>query len=77
MGRGSARLAVQQHAALIRTIFLRGKAWVFQEPRPTKKVLLCPSLNCYPHPEPSVYRLFTFHLSLFTSQLTLTARARF
>jgi len=40
MGRGSARLAVQQHAALIGTIFLRGKPWVFREPRPTKVVPL-------------------------------------
>jgi hypothetical protein len=37
MGRGSARLAVQQHAALIRTIFRSGKPWVFWEPRPLPK----------------------------------------
>jgi hypothetical protein len=40
MGRGSARLAVQQHAALIRTIFLSRKALGLSGASPHQSVAL-------------------------------------
>jgi hypothetical protein len=79
MGRGSARLAVQRHAALIRTIFLREKPWVFQEPRPTKLVPLPFSeITNFTHvlnPAFTGFSPLTFHFSPLT--LTSHPRARF